>query len=174
MSWMKWHSVLVGMTMKMLVTRPGDPRALEDRLLHAAPFPPGPYGLLPSPALRFSPPSPCAACLCSTNSDSVTCHWGWGLSLKRAAAPEPPFCKVCCVPEPQLQARPLSQTDQTTHSMAAATCPTARPMSAQRAMLPLPHHPPRPGESSPRLEIRTNLEDAWVGYTPWMLVWAAP
>lgn len=116
--------------MKMLVTRPGDPQALEDRLLHAAPFPQGHYGLLPSPALRFSPPSPCTACPFSTNSDSVTCHWGWGLSLKRAAAPEPLFCKVRCVLSPSCRPGPC-------HKLVRP--PTAWPLPpAQRPGLCLP------------------------------------
>lgn len=61
-------------------------------------------------------------------------------------------------------ARPLLQTAQTTHSPAAATCPAARLTSAQRTMLPLHIHSPHPTYRLPPFEIRTNLENARVGY----------
>uniref|UniRef100_A0A4X1SS74 Uncharacterized protein n=1 Tax=Sus scrofa TaxID=9823 RepID=A0A4X1SS74_PIG len=117
---------------------------------------------LRSGSLPYSPlpPPPRSVCLCSGNSATVTCCWGWGLSEVRCLplrpVPGPNPANLNCVLSPNYRADCYKLVRLPT------ALPIVRPTSAQRPTLP-PNQPP--SHSSDRqtrpLETRTNLEDAF-------------
>lgn len=129
------------------------------------PTPPSPPIVLPLPPSGPLPPSsplphpPRSACLCSRNCSSyvlgeASCHPLW-------PAPGSTPANVDCVLSPHSRAGPCYLLVRLCTAL-----PTARPTFAQRPMLPLHHHPPHSSNRPPPpLEMRTNLEDARVGYT---------